>query len=463
MTHCLAWFRNDLRISDNPALHHALLHAAQQRGGVSALYIDCPLQNRLHGQSAIQADFIQRNLDALATSLQSVGIRLHRLQCETYAQLPVLLKGFCQQHGIDKIFANREVPINERQRDKAVKQRLDIPLQLYNGDCVMLHGSVTKADGEMYRVFTPFSRAWLQQLQRQGYSLCPAPEGAQLAKADEHAWPAGETAARQRLDAFCQQPLRNYSTRRDFPSEHATSALSPYLAIGVLSARQCLAAIEKSLGYLPMSKGETGFAWLNELIWREFYRHLMVVFPELSMNRPFKPETTGLLWSDNERHFSAWTSGQTGFPIIDAAMRCLAETGWMHNRLRMIVASFLTKDLQIHWRRGEDYFMSQLIDGDLAANNGGWQWAASTGADAAPYFRIFNPATQGERFDPSGRFTRRWVPELKAVPDKYLYQPHIWLDQNDPGNLYPQPVVDHRLARAQTLARFKAIQISTRT
>jgi deoxyribodipyrimidine photo-lyase len=454
MTRSLVWFRNDLRVSDNPALHQAL----QQGDRISALYIDCTRQNREHGQSQIQADFIRRNLDCLEQTLQSLDIRLHRLRCDLYAQVPALLQQFCTRHAIEQVFANREVPINERLRDKAVKQETDIPLQLCNGDCVMLHGTIRKNDGSMYRVFTPFSQAWLAELARRGYALHAAPSGARLAPPDQHAWPAGEVAALERLRDFCGHRLHDYAQQRDFPAAEATSSLSPYLAIGVLSPRQCLAAIEQQLGYLPMSKGETGFAWLNELIWREFYRHLMVEFPDLSRNRPFKPETTELEWCDNEAHFKAWTEGRSGYPIVDAAMRCLSSTGWMHNRLRMIVASFLTKDLQIHWRKGEDYFMSQLIDGDLAANNGGWQWAASTGADAAPYFRIFNPATQGERFDPKGQFTRHWLPELQAVPDKFLYQPRAWLDRHDPGNAYPRPIVDHRRAREQTLARFAAIK-----
>ena len=209
-------------------------------------------------------------------------------------------------------------------------------------------------------------------------------------KRDSGAWPVDEDEVLTRLRDFCARHLRDYGEVRDFPARDGTSRLSPYLALGLLSPRQCLAAIQAELGELPAERGRPGFAWLNELIWREFYQHLLAAHPGLAMGYPFKPETAGITWCHDQRLFEAWARGLTGYPIVDAAMRCLNETGWMHNRLRMVVASFLTKDLHIHWRWGERYFMRHLIDGELAANNGGWQWAASTGADAAPYFRIFN-------------------------------------------------------------------------
>lgn len=198
------------------------------------------------------------------------------------------------------------------------------------------------------------------------------------------------------------------------------------------------------------------FTWFNELVWREFYRHLIVSWPQLCKHRPFTAWTQWVKWRESPEDLAAWQQGKTGYPIVDAAMRQLNETGWMHNRLRMICASFLVKDLLIDWREGERYFMSQLLDGDLAANNGGWQWAASTGTDAAPYFRIFNPTTQGERFDPEGRFIRHWLPELAAVPDKDIHQPHRWADKHHHQLNYPLPIVDHKTARQNTLAAFEA-------
>lgn len=257
------------------------------------------------------------------------------------------------------------------------------------------------------------------------------------------------------MQDFCAEKLRQYDEQRDFPACPGTSRISPYLTLGIISVRQCLAAIEAALGQLPFERGAPGFVWLNELIWREFYQHLLVAFPHVSKHKAFKPETDHIRWLWDDARFTAWCEGKTGYPIVDAAMRCLNQTGWMHNRLRMIVASFLTKDLHIDWRLGERYFMQHLIDGELAANNGGWQWAASTGADAAPYFRIFNPTTQGQRFDEQGQFIKQWLPELELVPAKYIHTPHDWLKVFDPQDSYPAPIVDHSESRTIALALFQ--------
>lgn len=463
----LVWFRTDLRIADNPALHEAMTDDAT----VSAIYIDSLSQWQQHGRSAIQRDFLSRNLQALAEQLATLGIPLTVLTADRFTDMPTVLLSWLQQHPQDALYANRELGIDERRRDKAVQQALpeQMAIRVFNGDCVFQHGSLTTRSGDMYKVFTPFAKTWLAQLRAYSYRLLPPPaaqdhplqsekielDGERECSTD---WPAGEAAAAERLAMFCQQELRDYGEQRDYPAVNGTSSLSPYLALGVLSPNQCLAAIENELEGLPLSRGEAGFVWLNELIWREFYRHLIVTFPRLSMSRAFKPDTEALQWSQDGEAFAAWCAGQTGYPIVDAAMRCLNETGWMHNRLRMIVASFLTKDLHLDWRKGEAYFMSRLIDGELAANNGGWQWAAGTGADAAPYFRVFNPTTQGERFDSQGDFIRRWLPELAKVPAKQIHSPHDWLDNHQPGHDYPKPIVDHKRARLHAIAMFDALK-----
>lgn len=463
----LVWFRADLRVADNPALYEAAANGAT----VSAIYIDCSNQWQQHCRSPIQRDFLSRHLQALSTELAALGIPLTVLTIDDFSQTPELLANWLVEHPHDALYANREIGLDERRRDKAVQQRLKelLEIRVFNGDCVFKHGSLTTQSGDMYKVFTPFAKTWLAQLRVTGYRLHPVPKVPSSAvtatsveltgeRVSSEAWSVGELAARDRLRLFCESGLYDYGEQRDYPAINGTSSLSPYLALGVISPSQCLAAIEQQLGHLPMSRGEQGFVWLNELIWREFYRHLLVAFPRLSLNRAFKPDTENLQWSQDKAGFAAWCSGHTGFPIVDAAMRCLNATGWMHNRLRMIVASFLTKDLHISWRQGEDYFMSRLIDGELAANNGGWQWAAGTGADAAPYFRVFNPTTQGERFDAEGDFIRQWLPELAEVPAKRIHTPHDWLDNNQSGHDYPKPIVDHKRARLHAIAMFDALK-----
>jgi deoxyribodipyrimidine photo-lyase len=339
-------------------------------------------------------------------------------------------------------------------------------VQWFDARCVFAPGTVLTGSKEMFKVFTPFSNAWLKRLMAEGYQVWPKPVSrgealnwlsVQFAypKVDSSAWPIGEEHVLARLRDFCAEKVDAYGEQRDFPAIAGTSQLSPYLALGIITVRQCLAAMEAALDQLPFERGAAGFVWLNELIWREFYQHLLVAFPHLSKHKAFKADTEHVRWLWDEMRFKAWCEGNTGYPIVDAAMRCLNQTGWMHNRLRMIVASFLTKDLHIDWRHGERYFMQQLIDGELAANNGGWQWAASTGADAAPYFRIFNPTTQGQRFDEKGIFIKQWLPELAEVPEKYIHIPQDWLTVFQPQNVYPAPIVDHSESRAIALALFQ--------
>ena len=260
--------------------------------------------------------------------------------------------------------------------------------------------------------------------------------------------------ARRWLRAFVSKRIESYHTLRDMPAEDGTSALSPYLAAGALSPRQCLhAAMEANRG--RAASGKKGVTtWISELIWREFYRHVLIGFPRVCMNRPFRVETDRLPWRDDEDQFAAWCQGHTGVPIVDAGMRQLAETGWMHNRVRMITAMFLTKDLFIDWRWGQRHFMHHLIDGDFANNNGGWQWSASTGTDAAPYFRIFNPFSQSRRFDPEGQYIRRYVPELKALSADEIHEPSADVARKC---RYPRPIVGHAEARTSAIAAFRRL------
>ncbi len=470
MTTHLVWLRNDLRIHDNSALHAACRSADAK---VIALFIATPQQWQQHDMAPRQAAFIYENLRLLQQALAERGIALHYLQCSDFAASVDQLVTFCQQHKVDRLFYNYQYEVNEVQRDAAAEKALfdnDIMAQGFDDSLLLPPGSVQTGNNEMYKVFTPFSKAFVRRLQ-QGLPEClPAPkarDAAPLSKLpaleafdyprepfDPELFPAGEQAALKQLRHFCQQSVMDYAEQRDIPAIDGTSRLSVYLATGVLSPRQCLhRLLHQHPGAL---EGDRSFVWLNELIWREFYRHLLVAYPALCRHQPFTAWTKKVQWQGSDEQLQAWQQGKTGYPIVDAAMRQLNSIGWMHNRLRMITASFLVKDLLIDWRAGERYFISQLIDGDLAANNGGWQWAASTGTDAAPYFRIFNPTTQGERFDARGEFIRHWLPELRDVPDEGIHQPQQWAKKNKQKLDYPSPIVDHKEARNRTLAAFEA-------
>jgi deoxyribodipyrimidine photo-lyase len=279
---------------------------------------------------------------------------------------------------------------------------------------------------------------------------------------DSSKWPLSDHIMQTSVATFLEGRLEYYAEERDFPALKASSLLSPYLSTGVMSVRWLATQLLQKKPDIIYDDSVEGFSWLNELIWREFYKNLLYHCPELAKGRCFQAKYQTLSWPNNRRYYKAWCEGKTGYPLVDAAMKQLVQTGWMHNRLRMVVASFLTKHLLVDWRWGERFFMSHLIDGDLSANNGGWQWAASTGCDAQPYFRVFNPLTQSKKFDPSGEFIRTYLPELKDVPDKYVHFPHQYLASNRNLSLfegdraeYPKPIVEHKAARLAALAFFK--------
>ncbi|HBG82708.1 MAG TPA: deoxyribodipyrimidine photo-lyase, partial [Acinetobacter radioresistens] len=279
--------------------------------------------------------------------------------------------------------------------------------------------------------------------------LCdiPVPESIQ------QLWPACENHAHTLLEQFLENHIQHYHIERDFPAHSGTSQLSAYLNIGVLSIRQCIQALfrHQSGYFVPEQEGQS--IWLDELLWREFYQHILYLFPNVSKYLPFKANARNIPWQDDKTALTAWQQGQTGIPIVDAGMRQLLVTGWMHNRVRMITAMFLCKNLLIDWRQGEQWFMQHLIDGDLAANNGGWQWCASTGTDSVPYFRIFNPVSQSRKFDPEGQYIRTWIPELAHLDAKTIHAPYEskTVQQLD----YPKPIVDLKYSRARAIDHFK--------
>lgn len=465
--HTLIWFRTDLRVQDNTALQAAAALGAP----VIACFVATPGQWREHDMAPIKARFIGDNLEHLQQRLSDKGVPLKFLTVPDFDTLPEALLSLCQACNINHVFANHEYGINEKRRDQrceALLAKHDIDSHFFHDQTALAPGSVTKPDGGPYKVFTPFSKKWRQRLHwPPGLSATPRKQSPPVIKGDtikrqvfnlgEHPpihWPIGEQAAHKKLKKFAKTAMGEYRQQRDLPAVDGTSSLSPYLAVGVLSPRQCLAVAYDALAGASAVAEDNIQCWITEIIWRDFYMHILDQFPRISMHRAFKPATEKLPWSNNKEDFERWCTGQTGIPIIDAAMRQLLATGWMHNRLRMVTAMFLSKNLFIDWRWGERFFMQHLIDGHLASNNGGWQWSASTGTDAVPYFRVFNPTTQGQRFDTAGEFIRHWVPEIAHLDNKAIHEPKMDLfSEND----YPPVMIDVSASRKAAIEKFKAL------
>jgi deoxyribodipyrimidine photo-lyase len=460
----LVWFRSDLRVDDNTALREAL-NAHQQ---VAAVFYATPEQWRAHDMAPVKAEFIWRNLTCLRSELEKINVPLFVRNVAKFTDVAADMLLLAGELASVAVYANREYAFDEQRRDEAVTRQLDtldIPLYIYNDATMLPPGSVRTQNGQPYKVYTPFRRALLNTLGSgaiKGTALrltaqcwrapppLPAyPYAASTVAAD--LWPAGEQYAARRLQAFLAQKITAYKEQRDLPGIDGTSGLSPYLALGVISVRRCVEAAQ-AIAVEPWQDGASGVGcWLNELIWREFYWHVLAQFPRVSKNLPLRRETEHVPWRRDADEFARWCNGTTGFPLIDAALRQLQQTGWMHNRLRMVTAMFLCKYLLLDWRWGERYFMQHLIDGDLAANNGGWQWSASTGTDAVPYFRLLSPVRQAERFDADATFCKKFLPELRKLPAKIILQPgHSLLLEAG----YPAPMVDLKFARGRALDAF---------
>jgi deoxyribodipyrimidine photo-lyase len=413
--------------------------------------------------------FLLDCLARLADDLAQRGSRLV-LRCGDPArEIPRL----AQETGAVRVCWGRDGTPYARPRDARVRAALEharVAVHESKDRVLFEAHEVCKPDGSAYSVYGPYRRAWLARLTREPQDpqraprLPPPPAGvdslplelpAELAPArDGSQIPrGGERAAARRLRAFLAGPARDYTRLRNLPARDGTSRLSPYLRFGAISVRSCLAqARALAAGDRRAAAGVR--SWIDELAWRDFYAAILWRHPRL-LGAPFRAKYGALSWDGDERWFAAWRAGRTGFPIVDAGMRQLAQTGWMHNRVRMITASFLVKDLAIDWRRGERHFFERLVDGDPASNNGGWQWSAGTGTDAQPFFRVFNPTAQGERFDPDGDYVRHWVPELRGLRGADVHRP--WARESPPRG-YPAPIVDHAARRVLALARFRALR-----
>lgn len=449
----VVWFRSDLRVDD-----HSALNAAMQSGApVAALYVITPQQWQSHDDAEVKVGFWIENVLSLREQLAALNVPLWILNYPDYSALEASLPNQLLEWGCTGLYFNREYPLNEYRRDIAVQKSLKakgVASFTYHDGVLLKPGSVNTLAGQPYTKFTPFGRKARLLLDQSGVTSLPIPDPQPIAPKIEvddpssvleglrkpyrrllELWPAGEREAQSRLQTFAEEAVGRYKDERDIPSVPGTSRLSPYLAAGVISVRRCW--------QMALGDGVGNETWLNELLWRDFYRHIMSLFPHVSRGEDFKRDWKAFPWRRDREQFQRWCDGETGVAIVDAAMRQLKEEGWMHNRLRMITAMFLTKNLLIDWRWGEQYFMEQLIDGDFAANNGGWQWSASTGTDAAPYFRIFNPESQAQRFDADQRFVKQY--EGSGDQGFVLTAPASPI----------QPMVDLKASRQRAIDTFK--------
>ena len=464
----LVWFRRDLRSYDHAALHYALRNARQVH---CAFVFDTEILDRLADHADRRVEFIWHSVEELAQSLDRLGGGLQVLVGRARELIPALT----EKLGAQAVYANHDYEPASKERDAdigASLHRRGQVLHTYKDQVIFEKDELLTQAGRPYSVFTPYKKAWLAKLDPSfcraygidehrdalaGVGSLPIPTLAQIGfkptNLKSMRLPTGMSGGRKMLQDFIER-MDGYRDQRDFPGVRGVSCLSVHLRFGTLSIRE--------LVRMAASKDNGGArTWLSELVWRDFYFGILHHYPHV-VDHAFRSQYEALRFPNSQAHFTAWCEARTGFPLVDAGMRQLNETGYMHNRVRMVAASFLVKDLHVDWRWGEAYFARKLNDFDLAANNGGWQWSASTGCDAQPWFRIFNPITQSKKFDPDGRYIRMYLPELTNVETRFIHEPwQMSLAQQrvagvEIGKQYPAPVTDHASARALTLEIYRA-------
>ena len=462
----LFWFRGDLRLDDNPGLRACFENSKE----IHAIYIFSKKQLNLHNESNVKIDFLIKNLISLELGLKNLNIPLTIINSDGFEDDPLVISEAANERKLKKVFWNKQFGDDETQRDiktTDLLNNLDIDSESFHDQVVYAPGTLRTGQDSPYSVFTPFKRKWIDNFDMNFLDIDYKYEKKNLTniesnlnnfdfekthQADMNLWKEGEEEAIKRVKNFLKDKAINYSKDRNDPIIDGTSRISPYLALGIISPKRCILEALKANNF-EFTSGHIGITkWIDEIVWREFYRNIMFSFPKVSKGMPFQDYSNSIQWRFNKDEFEAWKSGHTGFPIIDAAMRQLLHQGWMHNRLRMVVAMFFTKNMLHDWRLGEAYFMQNLIDADFSSNNGGWQWSSSTGTDAAPYFRIFNPITQSTNFDKEGLFIKKYVPELKELDKSVIHNPST---EHRKYCKYPNPILDLKESRLRAIEAFK--------
>lgn len=483
----LVWLRRDLRVTDHPALFKALTEC--QKVYIAFIFDQAQLGRLIKEMDFFEQAHEDRRLGFIYESLQEVNRELHSHEGQLiirYGEQVQVIHQLIQDYSIHKLYFHRDYEPRAKERDlKVVNQckEINVEVEHFKDHVIFEHQAIRTAQGDLYKVFTPYKNRWLEAFWPNQHELLQNFTPAHfhsLAKKDDHlakeisldqkdrlekmcklkflppTLPGGTAANIIKLKSFTDSQLDTYDKTRDFPALESTSLLSTALRHGVISIREAFRS--------ALSRKSSGASiWMSELIWREFYQMILDTHPSV-VRTSFRPQYDAIQWRGGDQEFQAWCQGQTGYPLVDGAMRGLNQTGQIHNRLRMVVGSFLCKTLLVNWRLGERYFALKLLDYDLAANNGGWQWCSSSGCDAQPYFRIFNPYNQSEKFDAEGEFIRLWCPELRELPKKFLHRPDLLnpLEQAQYGvslgQDYPAPIVDYKKKRQEALEMYQVIK-----
>ncbi|USS94513.1 FAD-binding domain-containing protein [Buchnera aphidicola] len=469
----LVWFRNDLRIEDNLALNNA---CKNKKKNIIALFMSTTKQWKKHNISDIQAFFIYKRLLFLKKKLKKLNISFLYKELNNFSDSVKYLLLICKKYKINKVFYNYQYEYNEKKRDLNSYKLLSInKINMYGfHDSILINPKMIKTNSKKaYKVFSFFKKKALFILNKNSFfnkkkylKNCSILKRKKLflkfskekipyfnfykKKFNKKYFPIKDKKIFIKIKNFFKKKIKFYAKNKDFPYLNNTSFFSVYLSLGIFSVRKIFYHIK-----ILKKKDKNSFIFLEKLLWREFFKHLVNFYPILSRNGSLKTFKTKIKWKNNINHLNSWKNGCTGFPIIDAGMRQLNKIGWMHNRLRMLTSNFLVKNLLINWRLGEQYFMLKLIDSDYSLNNSNWQWISSIGTDSSFYIRTFNPYIQSKKFDCNGIFIKKYIKELKNVPIKYIHKPYLWLKKNEPYSNYPKPIVEYEKVKNIFLKKIK--------